>query len=112
MGQPTQATGVTSESPGSAATNGFIGWSPEPDRTIYTVRNGSDGSAATTYANSTAYAVGKTVTYNGTTYVVHTAVTSANTTAPSSNPSFVAVDNHRGASEVSDTLTRRKQFYR
>ena len=112
MGQPTQATGAAAESAALAATAGYLGWSPEADRTAYTVRNGSDGSVATAYANTTAYAVGKTVTYNGATYVVRTAVTSANTTAPSSNSSFALVDNHRGTAEVSDTTTRVKQFYR
>lgn len=112
MGTPTQGTGTASESAGSAATNGFTGWSPEPDRTVYTVRNGGDGSAATAYADSTAYAVGKSVTYGGQTYVVKTAVTSGNTTKPDVNTSFVSVDNHRGASEVSSATARRKQFYR
>lgn len=112
MGSPTQVAGAAAETAAAAATAGFLGWSPDADRTAYTLRNGSDGSAATAYANSTAYAVGKTVTYNGVTYVVRTAVTSANTTAPSSNSSFVAVDNHRGAAEVPDATSRRKQFYR
>lgn len=112
MGAPTQTAGAAAESVASAATAGYLGWSPEADRTAYTVRNGSDGSAATAYANSTAYAVGKTVTYNGATYVVRTAVTAANTTAPPSNSSFVAVDNHRGAAENTDAVSRRKQFYR
>lgn len=112
MGTPTQAAGSAAESIAAAASAGYLGWSPEADRTAYTLRNGSDGSAATAYANSTAYAVGKTVTYNGATYVVRTAVTSANTTAPSSNSSFLLVDNHRGSGELPDATTRRKQFYR
>jgi hypothetical protein len=112
MGSPTQATGTAAESAAAAATAGFLGWSPEADRTPYTVRNGSDGSAPVAYANSTAYAVGKTVTSGGLTYVVRTAVTAANTTAPASNGSFVLVDNHKGASEQTDSTSRRKQFYR
>jgi hypothetical protein len=112
MGTPTQATGLASEAAGSAATNGFTGWSPEADRTSYTLRNGSDGSVATAYADSTAYAVGKSVTYQGLTYVVRTAVTSANTTKPNVSASFVQVDNHRGPAEFPDATTRRKQFYR
>lgn len=112
MGTPTQATGLTSEAAGSAATNGFTGWSPEADRTSYTLRNGSDGSVATAYADSTAYAVGKSVTYGGLTYVVRTAVGAGNTTKPDVNSSFVAVDNHRGPAENTTATTRRKQFYR
>jgi hypothetical protein len=109
MGTPTQASGAAAESTSAAASAGFLGWSPEADRSAYTMRNGSDGSAATAYANSTAYAVGKTVTSGGLTYVVRTAVTSANTTAPASNSAFVLVDNHRGSAE---TTGRKPQFYR
>jgi len=112
MGAPTQATGAAAESLAAAATAGYLGWSPEPDRTAYTLRNGSDGSATVAYANSTAYAVGKTVTSGGVTYVVRTAVTSANATAPASNPSFVPVDNHKGAGEVTGASSRIRQFYR
>jgi hypothetical protein len=35
MGQPTQATGTANEVNGVSPTAGFIGWSPEPDRTVY-----------------------------------------------------------------------------
>lgn len=112
MGQPTNVSGSAAESNSAAQTSGFLGWSPEADRTAYTVRNGSDGTAATAYATTTAYAIGKTVTYSGATYVVRTAVTSANTTAPNANSSFVLVDQHRGSAEVVDATTRRKQFYR
>ena len=112
MGTPTVVPGSASESAGSAATNGFTGWSPEADRTTYTVRNGSDGSVATAYADSTAYAVGKSVTYNGSTYVVKAAVGAGNTTKPDANASFVPVDNRRGAAEFTSPATRRKQFYR
>ena len=112
MGSPTQATGAAAESIAASATAGYLGWSPEADRSAYTLRNGSDGSAATAYATTTAYAVGKTVTSGGLTYVVRTAVTSANTTPPASNSSFVLVDNHKGSAEVADTTSRRKQFYR
>jgi hypothetical protein len=112
MGVPTNVSGSAAESNSAAQTSGFLGWSPEADRTVYTVRNGSDGTAATAYATTTAYAVGKTVTYNGATYVVRTAVTSANTTAPDTNASFVPVDRRRGSAEYTDATTRRKQFYR
>jgi hypothetical protein len=109
MGAPTQSGGTAAESLAAAATAGFLGWSPETDRTAYTLRNGGDGSAATAYANSTAYAVGKTVTSGGLTYVVRSAVSSGNVTAPASNSSFKLVDDHRGSSEVA---TRKPQFYR
>ena len=109
MGLPTQATGAAAESLAAAATAGSLGWSPEADRSAYTLRNGSDGSAATAYTTLTAYTVGKTVTSGGLTYVVRTAVTSANATAPASNSSFVLVDNHRGSAEIS---SRKPQFYR
>ena len=112
MGQPTQVTGVASESISAGATNGYIGWSPEPDRTIYTLKNGSDGTAATAYADSTAYAVGKSVTYNGSTYVVHTAVGAGNTTKPDVLASFVLTDNHKGAGEIAAPAVRMKQTYR
>jgi hypothetical protein len=112
MGAPTQATGTAAESIAAAATAGFLGWSPEADRTPYTVRNGSDGTSAVAYANSTAYAVGKTVTSGGVTYVVRTAVTSANSTAPASNSSFVPIDSHKGSSEAADGTSRIKQYYR
>ena len=112
MGSPTQSTGSAAESTSAAASAGFLGWSPETDRTPYTLRNGSDGSVPAAYANSTAYAVGKTVTSGGVTYVVRTAVTSANATAPASNSSFVPVDQHKGSSEPTDGTSRRKQYYR
>ena len=112
MGQPTQATGTTSETAGSAATNGFSGWSPEANRAVYTVRGGYDGSSVTAYADSTAYAVGKAVTYNSKTYVVTTAVGSGNTTKPDVNSSFTLIDTKRGVSEFTNATTRRPQFYR
>lgn len=112
MGVPTQTAGLASESLAAAATNGFLGWSPEADRTQYTVRNGSDGTAATAYADSTAYAVGKTVTYLGKTYVVRTAVSSANTTKPDVNSSFALVDNRKGPAEIQSPTVRKPQFYR
>jgi hypothetical protein len=37
MGQPTQATGTANESNAVSPSAGFIGWSPEPDRTVYRV---------------------------------------------------------------------------
>jgi len=37
MGQPTQATGTANESNTVSPSAGFIGWSPEPDRTVYRV---------------------------------------------------------------------------
>ncbi|QLQ37985.1 hypothetical protein [Micromonospora robiginosa] len=112
MGVPTQAPGLVSESLSAAATNGFLGWSPEADRSQYTVRGGADGSAATAYADSTAYAVGKTVTYGGKTYVVRTAVGSGNTTKPDVNSAFVLADNRKGPAEIQAATVRRPQFYR
>jgi|GEM_PF-4947433 len=112
MSTRTQAAGLASETQALAAANGYLGWSPDSDKTVYTLRNGSDGSAATAYATTTAYAVGKTVTYNGVTYVVRTAVTSANTTAPDTNSSFVPLERHRGPAEVINPGTERSQFYR
>lgn len=112
MGTPTQVAGVVSESLAAQATNGFLGWSPDTDRTQYTVRNGADGTAAVAYATTTAYAVGKSVTYNGKTYVVRTTVSSANTTAPDTNGSFVQFENHKGPAEVQTATVRRAQFYR
>lgn len=112
MGLPTQTAGIAAESAAAAATAGFIGWSPEADRTPYTQRNGADGTAATAYATLTAYAVGKTVTSGGLTYVVRTAVGAGNTTVPASNSSFVLLDNHKGQSGIQNTTTRIKQWYR
>jgi hypothetical protein len=37
MGQPTQQTGTTNESNAVSPSAGFIGWTPEPDRTVYKV---------------------------------------------------------------------------
>lgn len=111
MGTPTQVAGVASETLGLAATNGFLGWSPDPDRTPYTLRNGWDGTTAAAYADSTAYAVGKAVTYLGNTYVVRTAVLIANTTKPDVNANFVLIDNHRGSGEQANT-NRKPQFFR
>jgi len=37
MGQPTQATGTANESNAVSPSAGFIGWAPEPDRTVYRV---------------------------------------------------------------------------
>lgn len=112
MGVPTQATGIASESLAAAATNGFLGWSPEPDRTVYTTRGGGDGTAATAYADSTAYAVGKSVTYNTKTYLVRSAVGSGNTTKPDVNAAFVVADNRKGPAEIQAPTTRKPQFYR
>ena len=112
MGAPTQTAGTASESIAAAATNGFLGWSPETDRTVYTVRGGGDGTAATAYADSTAYAVGKTVTYNGKTYLARTAVGSGNTTKPDVNSSFVLADNRKGGGEIQSPAVRKSQFYR
>jgi hypothetical protein len=112
MGAPTQVAGLASESLSAQATSGFLGWSPDPDRTVYTVRNGSDGTAAAAYADSTAYAVGKTVTYNSNTYVVRTAVLSSNTTKPDVNSAFVRQDVHKGPNELADITSRIKQTYR
>jgi hypothetical protein len=41
MGQPTQVTGTAAESAAAAATNGFLGWSPDSNRAVYTVGSGS-----------------------------------------------------------------------
>lgn len=112
MSTATQATGVTSETLAAQATNGYLGWSPEADRGVYSLLSGGDGTAATTYAGSTAYAVGKTVTYGGVTYVVITTVTSGNTTAPDTNVKFRVRDNHRGAAEQGSASTGGLQFYR
>jgi hypothetical protein len=112
MGSPTQSTGQAAESLSAAATAGFLGWSPDSDRTPYTLRNGSDGSATTAYTTLTAYAVGKTVTSGGLTYVVRTAVGAGNSTPPASNSNFLLIDNHKGASEAPDAVSRIKQFYR
>jgi hypothetical protein len=35
MGQPTQQTGTANESNAVSPAAGFIGWSPDPDRTVY-----------------------------------------------------------------------------
>ncbi len=112
MGTPTQVAGLASESAAPQQANGFLGWSPEADRSSYTVRNGADGTAAAAYTTLTVYAVGKTITDGGLTYVVRTAVTAANATPPASNVSFVLTDNHRGPSENADAVTRRKQYNR
>ena len=37
MGQPTQQTGTANESNAVSPSAGFIGWAPEPDRTVYRV---------------------------------------------------------------------------
>ena len=41
MGQPTQATGTTAETPAAVASAGFLGWTPEANRAVYTVGSGS-----------------------------------------------------------------------
>lgn len=112
MSTATQVTGLASETLALQATNGFLGWAPESDHSVYTQRNGWDGSAVVAYADSTAYAVGKAVTYNGTTYVVRTAVLAANTTKPDVNPKFVQADNHRGPAEQGSATAPTLQFYR
>jgi hypothetical protein len=109
MANPQQVTGRTST---AGATNGYTGWTPDPSDTVYSVRNGSDGTAATAYADSTAYAVGKTVTYQGVTYVVRTAVLNTNTTKPNVNASFAVLDNHRGPAETLTVTTEHPQYYR
>jgi hypothetical protein len=37
MGQPTVSTGTANESNAVSPAAGFIGWTPEPDRTVYKV---------------------------------------------------------------------------
>lgn len=112
MGTPTQTAGLASETLALQATNGFLGWSPDADRSPYTVRGGWDGSAVTAYADSTAYAVGKAVTYNGATYVARSAIGAGNTTKPDVNAGFGALDNKKGLAEVSSPTTRKAQFFR
>jgi len=112
MGTPTQVPGVVAETTVAAAAAGFQGWTPEADRSSYTVRNGGDGTAAVAYVTLTAYAVGKSVTSGGLTYVVRTAVLSSNATAPATNASFVNVDNHRGSAEILSPTARKLQFFR
>lgn len=107
-----QVTGTTAETAGAAATAGFQGWSPDADHLSYTLRNGGDGTAATVYAGSTAYAVGKSVTFGGATYVAHTAVLGSNVTNPDVNANFQVVDNHRGPSEVLSATAPIAQLYR
>lgn len=112
MGTPTQVAGTTAETPAAAATAGFQGWTPDSDRSPYLSSNGRDGTAPTAYVTLTAYAAGKTVTDAGLTYVVRTAVTGANATAPAANTAFVLADNHRGAAEVLSATVRKLQFFR
>jgi len=112
MGTPTQVTGTTAESLAAAATAGFWGWTPEADRSSYTLRNGGDGTAAVAYVTLTAYAVGKSVTNGGLTYVVRTAVTAANATPPATNASFMDAGNHRGMAEKLSPTTRTPQYFR
>jgi len=108
----TQVAGVAAESAGAAATNGFLGWSPEADRSPYLLANGRDGTAATAYVTLTAYAVGKSVTDAGVTYVVRATVAGSNATVPAANASFVNVANHRGPAEIQSATTPKPQFYR
>ena len=39
MGQPTQQSGTANESNAVSPAAGFIGWTPEPDRTVYRVQS-------------------------------------------------------------------------
>jgi len=41
MGQPTQASGSSAETPAAVASAGFLGWTPESNRAAYTVGSGS-----------------------------------------------------------------------
>ena len=106
---PTQQAGLAS-TPAQASTNGFVGWSPDPAQGYATLKGGSDGSAATAYATLTAYAVGKSVTYNGQTYIVQQAVLASNATPPDQNPSF-ARQGEAPYERVTAT-TGRKAYYR
>jgi hypothetical protein len=51
-----------------------------------------DGTTVTAYADATAYAVAKAVTYNGKNYVVTTAVGSGNTTKPDVSSAFAPMN--------------------
>lgn len=53
VGQPTQAAGVAAESAAAAATNGFVGWSPEANRAIYTVSSGASKKGAAEVSDTT-----------------------------------------------------------
>lgn len=106
---PTQQTGLAS-TPAQAQTNGFVGWSPDPVQDYATLKGGSDGTAATAYATLTAYAKGKSVTYNGRTYIVQQAVGAGNTSAPDVNPAF-AQQGEAPYERVTAT-TGRKAYYR
>jgi hypothetical protein len=41
MGQPTQSAGTANEANGVSPSAGFIGWTPETDRTVYRVASAS-----------------------------------------------------------------------
>lgn len=106
----TQATGTTSEVPFSTVpAAGFFGWSPQDSvaRTAHTV---TGGNYRGTYANSTAYAVGDVVTYNGATYRAVAPVGSGNSTAPTLGAVWADASNHRSVAEAA--TTSHSQYYR
>jgi hypothetical protein len=112
MPVPTQATGT--DSPASAQqTNGFLGWSPDADRSVYTV-TGTSGSGVVrgAYNGATAYVVGDVVT--GTDGFRYRKLTpGAGHALPAhnaSNANWTPVG--RGPAEQVGVNVERKQFYR
>ena len=113
MPVPTQATGTASESLALQATNGFLGWSPDADRAVYTV-NGTSGSGTNkgVYSAGTAYVVGDVVTGpDGFRYKKLTAGTGHALPAHNdANANWTPVG--RGPAELIGVATERKQFFR
>jgi hypothetical protein len=106
----TQVTGTTSEGGyTSTPSAGFFGWSPV-DAVTRASHAVVGGNYRGTYANSTAYAIGDVVLYNGVTYRAVATVSSSNSTPPSIGATWADATNHRGLAEA--TTTSHIQSYR
>lgn len=106
----TQTSGSASEVAYSTVpTAGYYGWSPQ-DATGRTVHQVTGGNYRGAYANSTAYAIGDVVSYNGATYRAKSAVSSSNSTPPALGSVWSDATNHRGLAE--SVTTSHVQYYR
>lgn len=103
----TQVAGVTAETFTAAQTAGFLGWSPDPDRTVYHQRGGAGAIVA--YTTLTAYTVGQLVSNAGVVYRVLVAVPSSNATPPAAGATWKDATDHRGPAF---DATSHRQFYR
>ena len=104
-----QVAGAVAPTYNAGLVSGYVGWSAQTDRTVYTVLGGLAYKGA--WATTTAYAVGDVVSYNGDTYAALSAVPATNTSVPVVGEVWRAASNKRGLAQVLDAINPVPQFY-